>query len=93
VALGSARAGLLPWSSGGSAWLGWRYPFPRPVAALALFLPPDTAPPPSLMLFRHDPGPDDFLAVLTRFETVEGIVGTPALLLVVEVRADEVEKC
>ncbi len=45
------------------------------------------------MLFRHDPGPDDFLAVLTRFETVEGIVGTPALLLVVEVRADEVEKC
>lgn len=88
MAVGGTAAGLLPWSRGGGAWLGWRYPFARPVAALALFLPPETAPPPSLMLFRHDPGPDDFLAVLTRFQMVDGVGGHPAaLLLIVEVRA------
>ena len=39
VSVGNESPGYMPWSAHGESWVGWAYPYPRPVqASLVLFV-------------------------------------------------------
>ena len=39
VSVGNESPGYMPWSAQGESWVGWTYPYPRPVqASFVLFL-------------------------------------------------------